>query len=960
MSQAKETKTRKSPARYELTTDEIRQLQRSLGLTADGILGPQTLKVALEKYRSGPTDVSSETMELLQSAAFQADPGGDFESLVRPAWLFYSNAALDDPWVEGLQLGTTIFWIHGRYPRGGSYKRRLRAGDTVVLLVGQCIVASGVLLADERFHFYDSQDRVRRPVRVFQRYSTPLDRGALESAIGQRAVRQGSVHPLPWEGVLWLKEQHAAMDVSPLPYEDGALEFALSERSLAEDLRGEGASLGIRPDEATASALAWEGEPWRPGVLTEQMPPAPDGEIVEEPEPEDEGVGTGGSPGTAGDDEADIDVQIPFVLDAPADTEDDLDRGPFALFLARRLHLIWCQVNGHAPGSRAAPPDSDTFIAHVDSPWGGGKSTFANFIARVLDPRGEKLTPKHFLRSSLAPTMPEAELPAVPLHEVFVPPFATAEKGDRARWPGARRPWIVARYNAWRDQFVQPPWWQIFLTLHEAVTREVWQEAMVDLDARRDWAAVKGIGRTFRAHLALFSYRVWNAKLQTQLGLLVLVAVLAGLVWSSGIDISEDWLKSAVAIIGVGGASLATFFTVLSQSLSPDLDFTSEHKQIGVRDPISRFRKAFGRILGATDRPVLLIVDDLDRCEPRTVVEIMRGFQTIIRSPRLFVLLLGDRAWIEGAHDVYHKDQLALQGGESSLGSLYVRKVIQLSFRLPVMKAESRRRFARRVLGEQDEATAEVVAPVLETFEQEARQVVAGSASIGGKEAALDRLKEKASLKFANLPERQRVAAMSAVSEIASTQVVAAAGADTAQQREVFNAITRLVDCLPNNPRQIKRIFMAFATYEQVGRRLFDYRLTPPADEGDKGTTKARRWRQLAMWVTLAVEWPETWRAVARHPGLLAAAYGDPEGDQTVRDAALLKEAPKGDRPGLVTVLQRLRTDPSLIALLSADQAATGAAANDFARTAMEADAIYEFNRIIWEPGFVLRPDNGE
>ena len=80
----------------------------------------------------------------------------------------------------------------------------------------------------------------------------------------------------------------------------------------------------------------------------------------------------------------------------------------------------------------------------------------------------------------------------------------------------------------------------------------------------------------------------------------------------------------------------------------------------------------------------------------------MRGFQTVVRSSRLFVLLLGDREWIEAAHDHYHKDMERVRDPESSLGAQFVRKVIQLSFRLPVMSDAVRDSYTHYLLSSVD------------------------------------------------------------------------------------------------------------------------------------------------------------------------------------------------------------------------------------------------------------------
>lgn len=995
--------------RFSLTTEDVVRIQQILGLSQDGVLSAETAR-AMQGYRDSPDwgrlDASSRTLLRRASAEWTALQSLQSKALPpHSVWIFYAgSAAAEADWVAELEPGQTIFWYHGRVPKAGANSLRIRRADTVLLMIEQEIVATGVLLADHSRRFVDRLGRYRRPVRIIEVHRPPFSRGAIEQEIGGRLVRQGSVHPTREPALSVINAMRAERSLSPLPLDSINLNGALLERPLEQDLAEEAPY--ILPDARTAAEMRWTGPAW------EGDGPSP--ELIAEESSARSGAGeakdfsaafgaaeaaSSSAGGPAAEEEAeeeeeeeeddpsplDIDARIPFVLDAPADSEDELDRGPFALFLAQRLHLIWCQLNGQAPDgehlkTRSLPPDSDTFIAHVDSPWGGGKTTFANFVARVLDPRMEKLSPRHFLRSSLAPTASDEELPNIPLRDVFVPPWA---KADPFRFADARRPWIVARYNAWRDQYVQPPWWQVFLTIHREIAREVRRDALADLraawdDPPRIEPAFAGFARWIGVIWERFAYQIWNSKLKTQLIVWGFVLLLGLGVWAFGaidavLEASlskpkagdtggptldpkrvSDWIALGVAALAVGGASISTLITIVGQSLAPDLDFTAEHKQIGVEDPINRFRRSFNRILKATPRPALLIVDDLDRCEPKTVVEIMRGFQTIIRSPRLFVLLLGDRAWIENAHDVHHKDlsTLNVKEGEGGLGARFVQKVIQLSFRLPTMAPAARERLAQRILGETPREARAQLAQALREADAKLSPAVETSGSVREREAGVARVVDEVTQDLArSLPREQQAEAAELVQRLATARMVAAAGSDAAQQRSVFNAVTQLVGSLPNNPRQIKRIFMAFAVYEVVGRAYFRYQLT---SEGPDGERRAQRWRQLAIWVTLAIEWPETWRAIARRPDLLTAAYASPARQKTA-ERHLLAEMPAVEHPQAKETLRRLRADRTLSALLSQrkDEPAGGA----FAGTALEAEAVYEFNCIIWEPGF---PTNQE
>jgi hypothetical protein len=365
-----------------------------------------------------------------------------------------------------------------------------------------------------------------------------------------------------------------------------------------------------------------------------------------------------------------------------------------------------------------------------------------------------------------------------------------------------------------------------------------------------------------------------------------------------------------VAIFGVAGVSIASLFTIISQSLVPALDFTTEHKQIGVADPIGRFRRSFIRILRRANRPVLLIVDDIDRCDHKAVVEILRGFQTIVRSPRLFVIVLGDRTWIERAHEIYHKDFADIVvGTETKLGARFVEKVFQLSFTLPAMKPAVRSQFTRTVLGEQPTAPAAgkttAATDALTDLHQELKTAIALPATVAEREKSVEDAKQKAIGSGATQAQ---------VDALANQRLVAAAAADADYKGEVFNILSQLADGMPNNPRQIKRIVNAFAIYEAVGRLYFNYQLT--AQGSKEGDLRARRWRQLAMWVTLSTEWPDIWRALARTPELIDVALAKALAKDNLQKKLLAMQLDDGQRTLLGGVLHRLAHDPSLARLL--------------------------------------------
>jgi hypothetical protein len=882
----------------------------------------------------------------------QLPPSPDAEP-ARPrfTWVFY--AARDQwaaTWIRDRQPGRIEFWPYD----ADAFLPEPASGDTVVVLTGRPggrspggqIVALAVVAADGSARFEDPRaghNARRWPiVCAVALGDQPIERHVIESRVGPLINFQGGVDLLSPEAASAINARLAQRGLEwRVPFsDDEAQAFLNSSEPLTEALKA-------------YSFLRYKSLPrWPPRVA---------------------GASRRAVRGAGGDGEADaMGGYVPFISDAPAEDEDRLDRGPLALFLARRLHLMWRQHNASGSSAHMRDQDSDTFIVHIDAPWGGGKTTFANFLTRVLNPAGEQLRPGHFLKSSLAPDVDDPDMLAkVPLDRVFLGDLEPVGDG-----PG-HRPWIVVKTNAWRDQNITPPWWQLFLTISAGVRLAAGFEvraALADLPGRRSaaaWCAAFAFGRWAGIVLAGFVYRLMNTKLLRQLFLTAVgTMLLFGLSHWVGkplIDalnpggVGSTQLKAtldiAVAVVGVVGGGFAALGTLFSQSLAPDIDFSDESKSIGVRDPIERFRRALNRILKLAGRPVLLVVDDLDRCEPSRVVEILRGFQTILRSSRMFVLVLGDRRWIETAHAVHHKDLANVNvGPETALGARFVEKLFPLSVTLPAMTPEARDRYVRAYLGPADEgpltprATA-VSAPapaapppgpaVTPELFAKVRAAAGAPEAMTQRERKVSEVLKAAGLKGENL-ERAR--------EVAARQLVVASGADAGYQRYVRNMLTGLAAALPNNPRQIKRILNAFAIYETVGRLNFRYQVG--AERGDE--ERARRWRQLALWVALHTDWPETWRTIARRPILLQAAYDQ---DPAARLAA---EAHLGAKDATIAeTLHRLRTHPQVRCLLAGNDTVP-ANWNDpvalFAATALEPAAVFEFNNIIWEPDFPLRP----
>ena len=81
---------------------------------------------------------------------------------------------------------------------------------------------------------------------------------------------------------------------------------------------------------------------------------------------------------------------------------------------------------------------------------------------------------------------------------------------------------------------------------------------------------------------------------------------------------------------------------------------------------------------------VVVYIDDLDRCPPNRVVEVLEAVQLLVKTPLFIAVLAIDERYITRALEQYYKGVLHRKGSPS--GTDYLEKIIQLPYRVrPIM-----------------------------------------------------------------------------------------------------------------------------------------------------------------------------------------------------------------------------------------------------------------------------------
>lgn len=606
--------------------------------------------------------------------------------------------------------------------------------------------------------------------------------------------------------------------------------------------------------------------------------------------------GLGGRPPDPAEDETDTE----FVPDDAEAERDALGRAVLAIGLARRLHKIWRHTNeptATGVDGRAA------FVVHIDAPWGGGKTSFANFLGRVLNPCPAGSEPAHFLRERY----PGADLGSIFLDD---PPPNDQAAGELAKLPAdARRPWIVVPFNAWQAEHCTPPWW----VFYQAIRKGCFDALRVEGDgawtprppgARPRPRAVRSRMRWL--YLALREYlwrlgdpRIWSVLIVAAIG----STLLLGLRWM-GVDFD---LASSLGILSGSLAGLwgvAAFFT---ESIAPGTGTVAERLSLGASDPFARFRIHFSRMMERIRRPVMVVVDDLDRCRPDFVVDLIRGIQTLLRSPRVVFVILGDRDWIERAFEAHHHAMREVDvGPEQSFGARFVEKAIQMSFILPALGGERQLGYVRRVLlGPRAEARQARAAPPIaaESVSRVREFVNLAAAAPGANPFDMAPILKKALKEVAELKNEAATGAALAiqVEQVVSETLAIRAATDKKVEQEVVHELQGLAPCFPANPRQIKRIVNAITIYYAVA-------LQRPGLVPDDAFRA-----QLALWVIIMTEWPKTWRLLASFPELVDLLC-EPDPRKAVRKPGLTLP---GSAEATLGAFEPILADRNLMSLIT-------------------------------------------
>ena len=177
--------------------------------------------------------------------------------------------------------------------------------------------------------------------------------------------------------------------------------------------------------------------------------------------------------------------------------------------------------------------------------------------------------------------------------------------------------WAVARYDAWRQSRVGRPWWTLLNTIRGTV-----------------FAALPGRRRRVARIREFWRMRISRTPAAGALVLVLAVAVgLFALLRPVPFGLAS--VDAAVRSVAAVGAALATLWGgsfVVARFVLWESARGARFFEESAENPMTHIADHVGWLVGQPDRPLLVMVDDLDRRKAADVVEILESVQTLVRD----------------------------------------------------------------------------------------------------------------------------------------------------------------------------------------------------------------------------------------------------------------------------------------------------------------------------------------
>lgn len=454
--------------------------------------------------------------------------------------------------------------------------------------------------------------------------------------------------------------------------------------------------------------------------------------------------------------------------DMPSD-DDLLSRDALAGYLAKRIRHVYRNKTYN-----------ESFFIHIDGKWGSGKSTFLRFLKKHLK---------------------------------------AGDWNDTTDFE--KRPWIVAEFNAWQNQRLDPPWWSILQT--------VYLTALADLRKKKK-------GLAFNLWLREQVWRLDKGR-NFIISAIITLAITIVAVSTGNFD-KSTFQNSRIANLILGISGLIGFIwsctgiirkSLITGGAKSAREFIDESS----KDPMKEIEQHFNRILQRIEYPLAIFIDDLDRCNKDYGIQLLEGLQTIFKNSRVVYVIAADRNWISAMYENnYEVFSGAVSQPGKAFGMIFMDKIFQLVVELPEISRTLKISYWDSLLGIGKQKGREK----LQQAEAAAEKTMASLKNKNNKEIINAVENEKDTLTAQKL--REKALGMISVAM---------------EDKYLEHKLQKYINLIDNNPRSMKRVINTLSMERAI--QLL--------------SNKKVKDEELILWTILKMQYPLVSEYIWKYPKVL-------------------------------------------------------------------------------------------
>jgi Cdc6-like AAA superfamily ATPase len=480
---------------------------------------------------------------------------------------------------------------------------------------------------------------------------------------------------------------------------------------------------------------------------------------------------------------------VPTLVDNPSKI-DQLDRKTFAQALTRRIDNLYFE-DGVLPKAKdnEEKKEGKNILLHIYGRWGSGKTTVLNFMKEELKDKSRR----------------------------------------------RERQWIVVEFNAWQHQHIVPPWWPLM--------DAVYKQSVKQLPLRRS-AIIRLRENLWRLWVGRSRYLLVPAIL---LGVLGIVGLLSGTFdiaeMTKAMQNAPDFVKYLNTKLGAVIAlivSLVTAARALDTSLLPGSARAAQEFTQLTSDPMQKLKTHFNNMINHIEQPIVIFIDDLDRCRESYTVELLEGIQTLFREANIVYVVAADRHWISASYEKAYDTFLgAFKESGRPLGYLFLEKTFQVSTPIPHISSTLQQEYWNKLIQSKGNPASQV-----QQFE-EIEKVIS--------EKAGEEYKTIQGLSESEIYDEVNKGRPNSLDDIALRRAVIHRLTTPEMNIQTEHFLKPFALFMEPNPRAMKRLLNAYTLARDVlilqkTKHLLSHR------------------KQLALWTILTLRWPPLAEFLSKNP----------------------------------------------------------------------------------------------